>query len=213
MSTRILVLLALLLAVLVFVLTGPSPAAHRQQPFASAAGPDVSVQLPDRRLDVSAPAITPAMTSGAVQASVTVTVTSTGSHAFAVSPNHFTLSAEGDMFCQGGAPGAAGTLTGTVGPGGARTDHLGFVVPRAALRELTLLYHPLGQSLVASIRLSGATTVPLATEPTPTSPAGSVPFAEAAAALPRGITPSKTRSRGPTRPAGARRPTPTASRT
>jgi hypothetical protein len=54
------------------------------------------------------------------------------------------------------------------------------VVPRAALRELTLLYHPLGQSLVASIRLSGASTVPPATGPTPTSPAGSVAFAQAA---------------------------------
>jgi hypothetical protein len=180
MSTRMLFLLALLVAVLVFVLTGPSPAAHRQQPFASAAGSDGSVQLPDRRLDASAPAIAPTMTAGDVQASITVTVTSTGPHAFAVRPDHFTLSAEGDMFGQGDAPGSTGTLTGTVGPGVSRAGHLRFVVPRAALRELTLLYHPRGQGLVASIPLSGASTAPAATGAAPTSLAASVPLVEAA---------------------------------
>jgi hypothetical protein len=149
-----------LLPVLVFMLTGPSPAAQRRQPFASAAGPDVSVQLPDRRLDVSAPVITPTMTAGVVQASVTVTVTNTGPQAFGVQPDDFTLSAEGDMFGQGGAPGATGTLTGTVGPGVSRAGQLRFVVPRAALPALTLLYHPLGLGLVASIPLGGAGTTP-----------------------------------------------------
>jgi hypothetical protein len=154
LSTRMLCLLALLMAVLVVMLTGgPILTAHPQAPFPSAAGPDGSIQLGDRRLDVSAPAIAPTMTAGIVQVSLTFTVTNTGTHAFAVRPNDFTLSAEGDMFAQGGAPGSPGTLIGTLGPGVSRVGQITFVVPRAALTHLALLYHSRGQSLVVSIPL------------------------------------------------------------
>jgi streptogramin lyase len=179
-STRVLFLLALLVAVLVFVLTGPGPAAHRQPPFASADGRDESVQLPDRRLDVSAPAITPALTAGDVQASVTVTVTNTGTQAFGVQPDDLALSAEGDMLGQGGTPSSTRTLTGTVGPGVSHARQLRFVVPRAALPELTLLYHARGPDVIASVPLGGASIVPAATGAPTTSLAASVPLVEAA---------------------------------
>ena len=76
----------LLLAVLAYVLAGPVPAAQPRGPLASTAGPDVSVPLPDRRLDLSVSAMTPTATSGVVQVSVTVAITNTGSHGFSVRP-------------------------------------------------------------------------------------------------------------------------------
>jgi hypothetical protein len=101
-----------------------------------------------------------------------VTVTNTGTHAFGVQPDDVTLSAEGDMVGQGGTPGSTGTLTGTVGPGVSRTGQLTFVVPRAALPELTLLYHAQGLGLVASIPLGGAGTTPDGSTPTPSATPG-----------------------------------------
>src|SRR5438128_6205935 len=112
--------LFLLAAVLVFTLARPAPAAQPQ-----GAGPsttDVSVttavpvQVPGRRLDVSALAVRP-VTSGIVQASVAVTVTNTGAASFFLRPDHFALSAEGDIFGQARSPEPTGTLTGTVGLG------------------------------------------------------------------------------------------------
>src|SRR2546430_8417770 len=100
MSTRTL----FLLAVLVFVLAVPAPAAQPQRLSASMAGPNVSVQLPGRRLDVSV-AITPAVHSEVTQASLTVTVTNMGIPGFSVEPDHFALSAEGDIFGPARAPG------------------------------------------------------------------------------------------------------------
>src|SRR2546423_3032546 len=167
-----------LLAVLVFVPAWPilagNPAGRpAAQVSSAAAGPDVSIQLGDRKLDVGALTITPTKIPGVVQASITVTLTNIGTQSFVVRPDDFTLSAEGDMFGQG----SAGTLAGTLGPGISLAGKLTFLVPRAALPELALVYHPLGQSLVVSIPLGGATPKP---------PSGSVPLAEAA----RGTTPS-----------------------
>jgi hypothetical protein len=84
--------------------------------------------------------MTPTLTARGVQASVIVTVTNTGTHAFGVQPDDFTLSAEGDRVGQGGTPGSTGTLTGTVGPGVSHARQLSFVVPRA-MPALTLTLH------------------------------------------------------------------------
>jgi streptogramin lyase len=105
------------------------------------------------------------MAAGGVQASIAVTVTNTGTHAFDVQPDDFTLSAEGDTFGQGDAPRSMGTLIGTVDPGVSRAGQLTFVVPRAALSYLALLYHPRGQSRVMSLPLAGSTTAPAAPLP------------------------------------------------